>query len=414
MAAGTISVIGSWMQVAAQSWVVLRLTGSSAALGLAVSLQAVPSLLLGPWAGVLADRVSRRAVLSCSQTVHALLALTLAALAATDHLSAGVLFVAALLTGLIGAAEGPANGAIAAELVDGDDLPNAIALGGVSNSLGRVVGVASAGIVLGLVGPSAAFALNALSFLPVLFVLRTLTVGVAPVRDRSRSNPWMDLAEGMRVVRHHGSLLLTLLVAFVLGAFGRNYQVTMAVMAADVFHRGAGGYAVLSMAFAVGALIGGAIAAQWGRSTFRSVLVVGALGGVLQLASSAAPSMQTFVVVIVGIGAMAVLFDTVVAAHVQVSTDPRLRGRVLGAAMAASAASGVVGGPALGGLAQLLGARAALGIGAGVCLVAVGVATNVHFGHKTVLGWGNVLRRTTAPGSGAATGSMRVSAGIDR
>jgi MFS family permease len=413
MAAGTISVVGSWMQVAAQGWVVLRLTGSSAALGLSVSLQAVPSLLFGRWGGVLADRIPRRLLLMLTQGAHALFALALAALAATGQLSVGVLLVVALLTGVIGATEGPANGAIAAELVETEDMPNAIALGGVSNSLGRIVGMAAAGIVLGIVGPTAAFVVNALSFVPVLVVLRTLPVGEPAVRGE-RENAWADLVEGMRAVRRHTTLLLTLLVAFVLGASGRNYQVTMAVMAADVFHRGAGGYALLSTAFAVGALLGGVIAAQWGRSGFRSVLAVGAAGATLQLLGAVAPSMHSFAAVIVGIGAMAVLFDTVVAAHVQVSADSSMRGRVLGAATAASAASGVVGAPALGGLAQLLNGRAALGVGGAICLTTIAVATNVYAGRANIGGPIDLLRRARSRRADRAAAPAPLSASAAR
>jgi MFS family permease len=374
MAAGTVSVMGSWMQAAAQSWVVLRLTGSSAALGLSVSLQALPSLLLGLWGGVLADRLPRRRLLVVTQSAHASLAFLLAMLMATGHLSVGLLMVTALIAGLISATEGPASGALSAELVDPEDLQSALALGSITYSLGRIVGMAAAGVVLSWVGPSAAFALNGLSFLPVVFVLCTLPAGIAARRARAETSAWSDLVEGMRLVRRHPTLLLTFLVAFTLGAFGRNYQVTMAVMSSDVFGRGAAGYALLSTVFALGALGGGIAAAHWGRSRLRYVLGVGASGACLQLLSSGTPSFVSFAVLIALIGAFAVMFDTGVSAHVQTAVPSEYRGRINGAAMATGAAAGVFGAPVLGALAQILGARAALAIGALICLTAVGVA----------------------------------------
>jgi MFS family permease len=388
MAAGTVSVMGSWMQAAAQSWVVLRLTGSSAALGLSVSLQALPSLVLGLWGGVLADRLPRRRLLIVTQSAHASLALLLAVLMATGHLSVGVLLVTALVAGLISATEGPASGALNAELVDSEDLQSALALGSVTYSLGRIVGMAAAGVVLSYVGPAAAFGLNALSFLPVVFVLFTLPAGVAATRARAGSSAWSDLVAGMRMVRRHPTLLMTFVVAFILGAFGRNYQVTMAVMSSDVFGRGAAGYALLSTVFALGALGGGIAAAHWGSTRLRYVLGAGAVGACLQLLSSGTPSFASFAVLIAMIGAFAVMFDTGVSAHVQTAVSSEFRGRINGAAMATGAAAGVVGAPVLGGLAQLLGARAALAIGAVVCLAAVAVAA---YRQLARVSWRNAL-----------------------
>lgn len=382
-AANTVSVMGTWMQAAAQSWVVLRLTGSSAALGLSVSLQALPGLVLGLWGGVLADRMPRRRLLMATQGAHALLALVLAALTATGRLSVGALLATALLGGLISATEAPASNALTAELVDAHDLPSAIGLGGVTYSLGRIVGMAAAGVVLGWVGPTWAFAVNGLSFLPVIAVLSTLPIGGAHLAARARTSAWKDLVDGLAAVRRHPTLLLTFVVAFVLGALGRNYQVTMAVMSSEVFGRGAPGYAILSTVFAIGALAGGIAAAHWGRTGLRYVLAVGATGACLQLLSSATPSFLSFAALIAGIGALAVMFDTGVSAHVQVSTTDSFRGRINGAAMVTSAASGVIGAPILGSLAESVGARAALAAGAIVCLATVALAVQRQLAHAT-------------------------------
>jgi len=376
--------MGSWMQAAAQSWAVLRLTGSSAALGLSVSLQALPGLALGLWGGVLADRMPRRLLLVATQGAHALLALLLAVLTATGRLSVGALLATALVGGLISATEGPASSALTAELVDADDLPSAVALGGVTYSLGRIVGMAAAGVVLGWVGPAWAFAINGCSFLPVIVVLATLPVGGAHLATHRRASAWTDLVEGLGAVRQHPTLLLTFVVAFSLGAFGRNYQVTMAVMSSEVFGRGAAGYAMLSTVFAVGALAGGIAAAHVGRSGLRYVLGVGAAGACLQLLSAATPSFLGFAALIAGIGALAVMFDTGVSAHVQIAATDAFRGRINGAAMVTSAASGVIGAPILGSLAESFGGRAALALGAMACLGTVALAVQRQLADTTL------------------------------
>lgn len=245
-AAGLVSVVGTWLQVAAQAWVMLELSDSGTVLGLAVSLQSLPGLLLGPWAGSLADRLPRRTILIGTQAALLLLALAQAALAATGALSAWTILAAAPLTGLALAVEGPAAGAFGASLVPEEDLSNAVALGSVANSLGRIAGVAAGGVVVAAAGPAGAFAANGLSFVPVIAALLTIA---EPPRDRRAGAP-VPVREAAAHLRRP-DLSRTLGLSVVLGSLGRNYQVTMAVMAASVFHAGEGGYAALSTAFAV-------------------------------------------------------------------------------------------------------------------------------------------------------------------
>jgi MFS family permease len=367
--AGLVSVTGTWLQVAAQAWLVLQLAGSGTVLGLAVSLQAVPGLVLGPWAGSLADRLPRRSILLASQLALVALALVQSALAATGHLAAWTLLAAAPLTGFVLALEGPAAGALGASLVPEEDLSNAIALGSIANSVGRVVGVAAGGVVVGLAGPAGAFLVNAVSFLPVIAVLLRLAepargsvdAATAPIREAAALLRRPDLSR-------------TIGLQVVLGSLGRNYQVTMAVMAASVFGAGSGGYAALSTAFAAGALAGGFAAARIPHLGATAVLAAGGIGAVVQLASSASPSLAVFGAAVVAAAVAAVVFDTAVGTHLQVSSPDELRGRVLGIAGVASALAGVVGGTALGWLAEHLGGRGALAVGGAACLVAVAVA----------------------------------------
>src|SRR3954453_7568277 len=198
-AAGTLSVTGTWMQVATQTWVLLQLSGSGAMLGAGLALNALPGLLLGPWAGVAADRFSRRRILIATQSAMAILAGALALAAATGHITVGMVLLVSAASGVVAAIDGPVSAALGTTLVPEGDLANAAALGSGTNSLGRIVGMSAAGLVIAAVGPGLAFALNALSFVPVVAVLLLL-------RERRSApsvpmaSPWAGIREGMAFV----------------------------------------------------------------------------------------------------------------------------------------------------------------------------------------------------------------------
>jgi MFS family permease len=369
-AANAFSVIGTWMQVATQSWLVLKLSGSGAVLGASVALTALPSLLLGPWGGVVADRFPRRTVLIVTQCSFAALALGQAFAAFRGSLSVGLLLAAGFASGLISLVDAPTGGALGATLVPEEDLANAAALGSATGSLGRIVGMSAAGIAIALAGPGLGYAANAASYLPVILVLVSLGHRVQAAAAGPRQHPLTALRAGLSFVYRQPALLWLLVLAFVLGALGRSYQVTMALMVEGVFGAGAGGYALCSTAFAVGALAGAVIAAHLRRVTPAVVLAAGAAGAGLELAAGGAPTLPVFVALIVGAGAAAVVLDTAVSTRVATAAPDMLRGRVLAVAGAAGAGAGAVGGPVLGLLAEALGARAPLLIGGLVCLSA--------------------------------------------
>jgi MFS family permease len=372
-AAGTLSVTGTWMQVATQAWLLLQLSDSGAVLGAGVALNAVPGLVLGPWGGVLADRFSRRRILLFTQTVFALLAATQAVAAMTGSLTVTTLLVFSFLAGLVGVIDGPAAGALGTTLVPPEDLPNAAALGSATNSLGRIVGMSVAGVLIAVAGPGLAFCVNAVSFLPVLAVLVRLRTRTFPA-SAATQRPWVALKAGLRFVIGRRDLCWLLALTFVLGALGRSYQVTMGLMVDDVLGGGAAAYAACSTAFAVGALGGAAVAAHLRRVTGRVVVTAAAVGAVGQVIAGAAPTLPIFLALIVGIAAAAVVLDTAASTCVATSSPDALRGRVLAVAAAASAGAGAVGGPALGALGEAFGARAALLVGGLVCITAVAFA----------------------------------------
>jgi MFS family permease len=369
MAAGLVSVAGSWMQMVAQNWVMLQHTGSGAMVGLTLAAQAAPSLLLGMWAGGVVDRVDRRRLLVVTQCTLAALAATMAVVVAAGWTSVGVLLILSALTGCVTVFDGPASGALGASLVPPEDLSNGLALGSIVSSMGRVGGMAAAGIAVAAVGPAAACGVNALTFLaPIVVLLRLRPTPAVSAPSRAREHVW----SGVRHMWALPEVRATLAMAWICGCFGRNFQVTSALMAERVFSGGAGLYGVFSTAFAVGTVAGGIVAARLHHLSRLVLISAATLAAVVQIASGTTRSVVVYVAMLGMIGAAAVVLDTTVGARVQLATDPAMRGRVLAVCALVGGTSGMVGGPLLGWMGQRAGAQAPLLIGGSVALAAAG------------------------------------------
>jgi MFS family permease len=367
--ADLISTVGSWMQLIAQNWVVLELTHSPAQLGVTVTVQSVPTLVLGMWGGNIVDRLPKKRLLVATQAVFAVLALVLAATTAAGALNIWIIWATALLTGLASTINTPAVGALCAEMVPVEDLGNAIALGSATSSTGRMFGLACAGWVVAAYGAQAAFMLNALSFVAVIVaLLRMRTRFTAPQGKKAESD---GALRGLRYVLRSRDLLGLLALCFVLSSFGRNFQVTMAAMVDGPLRGGAGAYGLLSTVFAVGTVIGAVVAARQRRLSARTLLVAGGAAAVLQALSSAAPTTMSFACAMAPVAVGAVVVDTTSGYLFQTRSDTAFRGRVLAAAALVSAGASAVGGPLLGWLASSFGARSSLAVGGAVTLAAV-------------------------------------------
>jgi hypothetical protein len=228
--------------------------------------------------------------------------------------------------------------------------------------------MASAAWVVAAYGAQTAFAFNALSFVAVIVALLMMRPSAA---ERSTKNAGSDGAWlGLRYIARSRNLLGLLGLCFVLSAFGRNFQVTMAAMVTGPLHGGAGAYGFLSTVFALGTVVGAVVAAQCKSITARVLLCAGGAAAALQIASAGAPGTATFAAMMAPIAAAAVIVDTASSYLVQTKSDPAFRGRVLAAAGLVSAAAGAIGGPLLGWLAVTLDARAALAIGGLTALTA--------------------------------------------
>lgn len=338
VAADLVSVTGSWMQVLALNWVVLARTGSATMVGVSVLLSALPAMLLGPWAGALADRVPVRRIIVAGQTSHAALALYLAYAVSTGG-SLVVIYALTAISGLITTLEGPALGRFAGEVVPPADLGNALALGSVVNSTGRVLGMSAAGVLVVLVGAAPLFLINAATFLAVLvavFVMRTGELHLLPRAGLDRRG----VRAGLAYLGGQRKLLTLFALGFVLSGMGRNYQVTMAAMSQGPLASGPAGYGLLSAVFAVGTVVGGLIAARMRELTIPLLLGAAALTSVLQAVGGLTTGLLGFAIVILPIAAGAVLIDTTMGTRLQLDSAGDMRGRVLSAHGAVSAAGG--------------------------------------------------------------------------
>jgi MFS family permease len=367
--ADLISVTGTWMQVLALNWLILSITGSATSVGIGLLLQTAPALLLGPLGGAIADRLPSRAVVMTGQTAQMGLSALLAVLASGDPDGTAGLYAISLVSGGVTALTSPSLGRFGMEIVGPDDLSNALSLGSVLSSAGRILGMSLAGVVIALVGVPGAFAANSASFAAVvaaLLLMRSRELHPVPKAGPAERG----VVAGLRHVARTPWLLVTFGLAFVLGSLGRNYQVTMAAMTEGPLGGGAGAYGALSVVFAAGTVLGGLFAASRSRLSLGLLLVMAAACSVGQVFSGVAPGPLAFGALMLPIAAAAVVIDTTVSTRVQLDTPHGLRGRVIAAQGMVGAASGAAGGPALGALCDLLGPRAALVLAGTVSVIA--------------------------------------------
>ncbi len=269
-----ISLIGTWMQMTAQSWLVLTLTHSGAALGAIVALQTLPVLLLAPYGGVIADRIDKRRLMIVLQSAMGVQALVLGILTVTGAVRVWEVGVLAALLGLNNAFESPARQSFMLELVGADHLRNAVTLNSVLVNVARTIGPAVAGVLIATVGEGICFFFNAGSFVAVVFSLLTMdrmALNPTPPTPRARG----QLREGLRYVRSTPGLAVPLLMMAAVGCLTYEFQVSLPVMASRGLHVGATGYGFMTAAMGVGAVVGGLMVAARGRTGVGPLVVRG-------------------------------------------------------------------------------------------------------------------------------------------
>ncbi|QAY72397.1 MFS transporter [Agromyces protaetiae] len=374
-AGALVSNIGGWMQSTTQDWVVLtELTHNNAtAVGVTMALQFGPQLALVPLTGAVIDRFDRRKVLLVTQTVLMLLAVGLGLLLLGGHAELWHVYGFALALGIANAFDAPARQTFVSDVVQGADAANAIALNAASFNAARMIGPATAGLLIVLVGSGWVFLINAATFLAMLAAILLLRKDELAARPRTR-RPGNALAQGFRYVRSRGDLTVVFLIVFLMGAFGMNFPIfnsTMAVM----FGEGAGEYGVVSSILAIGSLTGALLAARRERARLRIVLGGAALFGAAALIASVMPTYGTFAASTILIGFSSVTLLTTANGFVQTTTPDDVRGRVMAIYTAVLMGSTLVGAPVVGWVADAMNARAGLGVAsvAGFLSCAIGL-----------------------------------------
>jgi MFS family permease len=373
-AGSLVSNIGTWMGRVAQDWLVLtELTdNSSQALGIVTGLQFLPFLLLAPWAGAIADRFPKRRILLVTQTLLLVTSLVLAVLVLTEVATLWQVYAIALVQGVITAVDNPARQTFVSEMVPQDKLANAVALNSASFNLGRLIGPGVAGLMIAAVGTGWTLLVNVGTFafvLVALALLRTAELMPAPL-TRGRG----AIREGIRYVRNRPDIQVVMLLVFVLGTFGMNFQVTTALMATLEFHKGPTEYGILGSIMAIGSLTAALLSARRANPRLRTLLFSLAGFTLSTTAAALAPTYTLFALALIPTGLSALTALTTANAMVQLRTDPLVRGRVMALYMAIFMGGTPIGAPIIGWIGEVWGPRWTIAIGPiaiGITLVVV-------------------------------------------
>lgn len=268
-----VSLIGTWIQSTAQSWLTFELTQSAFLLGVVGFLSSIPVFLLSLFGGVLADRVNKRNILIATQGAFMFLAFLLAALTQMKLITPLQIMGVALLNGIVMAFDAPSRQAVVVELVGKEHVFNAIALNSVSFNSSRIIGPALAGVLVATIGMSGCFYLNGISFLAVIFALFLIKVHNNARIDKNRP-PLKDLKEGLIFIKNNRLILVLISMVGIVSLFGIAYVILMPIFANDILRAGVKGLGLLMSASGFGALIGALILARLGDFKFKGRLLV--------------------------------------------------------------------------------------------------------------------------------------------
>jgi MFS family permease len=362
-----VSLCGSWMQTTAIAWLVLKeLHAGGTSLGLVVASQFFPTLVAGPWGGLLADRFDKRRILIVTQSALAILAAVLATITLAHVVQLWMVFALSAAIGVVAVFDNPTRQSFVTEMVGPDELANAVGLNSAAFNSARILGAAIGGALILAVGTGVCFTINALSFLAViagLALMRPSELFTAPPVRRARG----QVRAGLRYALGVPELRTTLAMLAVVGTFTMNFTVVIPLVAKNTFHGDSLTFGLLTAVMGVGSLAGALVAASRARPT-ATFLVGAALAlGVVELGAAVAPTLAWEYPAIALTGASAILFMSTTNATLQLGSRPDMRGRVMALYMVLFLGSTPIGGPLMGWVGQHAGAR--------WCLVVGGVAS---------------------------------------
>ncbi|MGQ4516578.1 MFS transporter [Streptomyces sp. DW26H14] len=353
----SVSVVGTWMQTLALALLVLRLSGSGSDLGLATGARFLPLVVLGPAAGLVADRYDKRRLLYVTQSSSAGIAVLFAVLTGLGAINVPTVIALSLALGMLTVFDNPARQSLIPELVPRERLTNAVTLNSVSVNMARVLGSAVGGALVAAVGLTACFALNAVSFLAVIASLAMMRKAEMTAVDRPPRQKG-QIREGLRYVRGTPALLLPLVMLTVTGMLAYEFPVTLPLVARGALHGGAGTYGAMAAMMALGAVVGGLSLAGRSDGQRSGALSVASVGwGVAILAAAVAPSLGWELAVLPFVGYGAIAFNSLSKTAMQLASVPSMRGRVMALWSMAWGGTTVLGGPLVGWVGQEFGSR---------------------------------------------------------
>ncbi|GFG51480.1 MFS transporter [Mycolicibacterium agri] len=369
LAGHCVSVIGTWVQRVAQDWLILQITHNGAALGISVAAQFVPMLVLGPYGGLLVDRLDRRRTIMATQAVSGVLAVVLAIITLLDVVTLWSVLLLALGLGLVTVLDVPARQAFIASMVEPADYANAQALASSVNNAGRLVGPAVAGVLIATAGVGVAFLINAASFVAVLISLAVLNaeqLRPSPRVPRKKGQVW----EGARYLWRSPQLRATMFLVAVVAIFGQNFRVVLPMAATELYHGNAATYGWLTSAIGLGALVGAFVSASVHIPTAWSVLLTTLAFGGVNVVAAFSPTLAMALGVMFGVGVTNIIFNTLARSVLLLNSEPEMHGRMMALHGQVFLGSTPLGGPLVGWLCEIWGARAGFLIAGGTALLA--------------------------------------------
>ncbi|HEX2161479.1 MAG TPA: MFS transporter [Thermoleophilaceae bacterium] len=368
-----VSVSGNWMQMVAEIWLVLELTGSGVAVGATTALQFLPILLFGAWGGVLADRFAKRRLLMVTQTLMALPALALFAVTVSGAVDPWMVFLVAFARGTVNAVDNPTRQAFAIEMVGAERLVNAVSLNSVLIHASRLIGPAIAGVVIATAGVAPCFAVNVLTFGAMVVALGRMEpsqLQTPPRGGRERG----AVRAALRYVRGTPELAVPLALMALVGTFGLNFQAILPLLARFSFDGGASAYAALVAAMGAGSVVGALATGAHGRTDARLIAGSALAFGLLAALAAAMPSLALEVPIVAMLGAAAVTFAAAINSSLQLTVEPHMRGRVMALYSVVFLGSTPIGAPLAGWLSEAYDPRVALLLAASSGLAAAWAA----------------------------------------
>jgi MFS family permease len=357
-----ISFSGTWMQSVALAWLVLQLTGSGTALGTVLAAQFLPTLLLAPFGGVIADRFDKRKLIILTQSTAGLLALALGIVTLTGVVELWMVYALAAGFGSVTALDNPSRQTFVMEMVGPDGVSNAVTLNSVVVNAARVIGPAVSGVIIAAFGVGECFVFNAVSYLAVIVAMFFIRSSELYPSARSTRRPG-QLREGFRYVRDTPILRTTIVMLAVVGTLTYEFSTTLPMLADFTFDAGAGGLATMTALMGLGAVVGGLVVAAASSPTPARLVVVSAAFGATVLLTAAMPSIGLVFVTMPIVGAASVAMIATSNTLLQLHSEPQLRGRVMSLFSMSLIGSTPIGGPIVGWIGDHAGPRWALVVG---------------------------------------------------